>query len=343
MASAIIPGFDEQLTERLDRLCKPPGSLGDLELLARRLCKTQQTISPVTRPRRTVIFAADHGVTCEGVTAWPSEITGSVVRLMQHARTASGVFAGALQSEYEVVDVGLLQPIAADPRAGRLIQARRQAGTKNLLHQAAMSIDEFEFSWQVGRSRATSACDDGCCLVVGGEMGVGNTTSASCLVALLAEVDADRTVGRGAGVDDVGLDRKREVVRLAIRRVHSLGDVDAQRIGCEVGGLEIVALAGFYAQAAELGLTIVLDGFIATAAAMLAEAICPTTRDQMIAAHRSSEPGHGLALAHLGLTPLLNLNLRLGEATGALTALPLVDLAAAMINQMASLDDLSPP
>lgn len=340
VASAMKSEFDEQLEERLDRLCKPPGSLGDLELLARRLCATQRTLSPATKPRRTVIFAADHGVTCEGVSAWPSEVTASVVQMMQRSRTASGVFARALQSEYEVVDVGLIRPIDKGPMNGRLIHASQRAGTGNLLHQAAMSTTDFDHSWDVGRSRAASANQDGCRLVIGGEMGVGNTTSASCLIGLFTEIDSDRIVGRGAGIDDTGLARKREVVRSAIKRVKTLGKVDAKRMGCEVGGLEIVALAGFYAHAAELGLTIVLDGFIATAAAILAEAIRPTTCDQMIAGHRSSEPGHVMALSHLGLTPLLDLNLRLGEASGALVALPLIDLAAAMINQMATLDDL---
>lgn len=336
--------------DRLNRLCKPPGSLGALETLARQLCICQQTGTPQTTPRRAVIFAADHGVVCEGVSAWPSTVTAMVVDLMLQQRTASGVFARHLNCDYQVVDAGLLRP----PRPLR--QDRDQAGlsanaidaidgpqrrcTANLRTGAAMSEADFDRMWEVGAWHARSALADGCRLVIGGEMGIGNTTSASCLISLLTGTSTERIVGRGAGIDDASLARKHEVVLSAVLRVHALGDIGAKRIAYEVGGLEIVALAGFYAVAAELGLTILLDGFISTSAALIAEALSPGSRRQMIAAHRSTEPGHMAALKHLQLNPLLDLNLRLGEATGAFAALPLLDLAAAMINQMATLDEL---
>ncbi len=343
MTDTVTHDYNDLVRDRLNRLCKPPGSLGDLESLAHRLCTTQQTLTPKTTPRRTVVFAADHGVTREGVTAWSSEVTASVVRLMQQQRTASGVFARALQCEYEVVDVGLLHPVESVSSSVQFINAAKRRGTGNLRCEPAMTVDDFDHVWQVGGRRAEAAASDGCHLVVGGEMGIGNTTSASCIVGLLADVDASLVVGRGAGIDDAGLVRKRGVVCDATDRVRSLGDIDAKQVGRQVGGLEIVALAGFYARAADLGLTIVLDGFIATAAAILAESIFQGSAQRMIAGHCSSEPGHRAALSHLGLTPLLDLNFRLGEATGALAALPLIDLAAAMINDMATLDDLENP
>lgn len=333
------------IDDRLNRLCKPPGSLGALESLARQLCLCQQTSAPETTPRRTVIFAADHGVVCEGVTAWPSDVTAMVVDLMVQQRTASGVFAKQLNCDYQVVDAGLLRSPCrvGDTDGDSFIDGVHRRCTANLLRGPAMSADEFDQLWSVGGSRAEIARADGCRLVIGGEMGIGNTTSASCLIGLITGAAPEHIVGRGAGIDDAGLMRKREVVEAAISRVRALGNIDTKRIACEVGGLEIVALAGFYATAAKIGLTILLDGLISTSAALIAEALFPGSRKQMIAAHRSSEPGHMAALEHLELAPLLDLSFRLGEATGALAALPLLDLAAAMINQMATLDELKQP
>jgi nicotinate-nucleotide--dimethylbenzimidazole phosphoribosyltransferase len=197
----------------------------------------------------------------------------------------------------------------------------------------------------VGVDRANAAAAAGCRIVIGGEMGIGNTTSASCIVSLLTNVESGciaSIVGRGAGVDDRGLEKKIAVITDATNRVRSLKNVDAKRIACEVGGLEIVALSGFYTQSAERGMTILLDGFIATSAALLAQAMMPHVTDNMIAGHRSSEPGHQLSLSKLNLSPVLDLGLRLGEATGALTALPLLDLAATMMNEMATLEELKP-
>ncbi|MCG8651783.1 MAG: nicotinate-nucleotide--dimethylbenzimidazole phosphoribosyltransferase, partial [Pirellulales bacterium] len=164
---------------RLETLCKPPGSLGDFERLAVRLCRTQGSLQPVTRPRHLTVFAADHGVSCEGVTAWPSDVSGAVVKVMQTGGTASGVWARELGCSLEVVDVGLLNPVKAlSPRC--LDQAGRR-GTGNLLCEAAMSESDFDHAWQVGVERAETACERGNRLLIGGEMGIGNTTAASCL------------------------------------------------------------------------------------------------------------------------------------------------------------------
>jgi len=203
-----------------------------------------------------------------------------------------------------------------------------------------MQADDFDHAWSVGKDRASKAINAGNKLLIGGEMGIGNTTSASCLVALLTDSDPEVVVGRGAGIDDEGLARKKYVVANAVQRVRSLGKCSPKQIACEVGGLEIVALAGYYAEGAERGATLVLDGFIATAAALVAESIAPGTSRSMIAGHRSLEPGHAIALASLDLKPVLDLQMRLGEATGALASLPLIDLAAAMIREMATLDEL---
>jgi len=371
----------KQISNRLAILCKPPGSLGVLESIAERLCQIQQTLAPVTKPRHVAIFAADHGVVAEGVSAWPSSVTRAVVNLMPSQRTASGVFARELDCTYEVIDVGLNRAINIEPNnpepmalatgldsttigpitpeasaygsgqipystrsstrdSAQLIHAAKRDGTANLLHKPAMQAEDFDHAWSVGKDRAFEAINAGNKLLIGGEMGIGNTTSASCLVALLTDSDPEVVVGRGAGIDDEGLARKKHVVANAVQRVRLLGKCSPKQIACEVGGLEIVALAGYYAEGATRGATLVLDGFIATAAALVAESIAPGTSRSMIAGHRSVEPGHAIALASLDLNPVLDLQMRLGEATGALASLPLIDLAAAMIREMATLDEL---
>jgi nicotinate-nucleotide--dimethylbenzimidazole phosphoribosyltransferase len=328
--------FSKQIADRIDQLCKPPGSLGAIESFAQQLCQIQRTFNPKTKPRHVSIFAADHGVVRQGVTAWPSEVTAAVTEVMGRSRTASGVFAGSLGCSYEVIDIGLLRPCSAP-----VVDAAKRRSTGDLLIEPAMSTADFEHAWQVGVERASTASAAGNRLLIGGEMGIGNTTPASCLIGLLCNVESERIVGRGAGIDDAGLIRKREVVAHAIQRVRSLGDVDPKRIACEVGGLEIVALAGFYYAARCCGCTILLDGLIATSAALLVDAMFPGTRESMIAGHQSAEPGHVTALEQLQLKPVLDLGMRLGEGTGALAALPLLDLAAAMMCDMASLSELN--
>ncbi|XZE34765.1 nicotinate-nucleotide--dimethylbenzimidazole phosphoribosyltransferase [Pirellulaceae bacterium SH501] len=325
----------ESIAAKIDQLCKPPGSLGRIEAIAHHLCRIQRTLTPVTFPRHVCIFAADHGVVQQGVSAWPSEVTAAVTDVMVQGRTASGIFASTLQCGYEVVDVGLLRACNSP-----IIHSAKRRSTGDLMIESAMTLEDFEHAWQSGVARAAKAADAGNRVLIGGEMGIGNTTPASCLIALLCNVESDQVVGRGAGVDNAGLDRKRKVVVAAMKRVRQLGSITPQQIAIEVGGLEIVALAGFYREAAQRGITIVLDGLIATSAAVLANAINPDTCEKMIAGHRSTEPGHLAALEQLKLEPVLDMQLRLGEATGALAALPLLDLAAAMMNGMASLSEL---
>ncbi len=332
----------QDIVAKLDSLCKPPGSLGDLEEIATRLCHIQQTLTPVTRPRHVCIFAADHGVTAEGVSSWPSSVTGAVVEIMRGGRTASGVFARTLGCSYEVVDAGLLKPPADFTGGGAdaLVDANVARGSGNLLREAAMTQSEFEHAFQVGAARCQHAYDRGARFFIGGEMGIGNTTAASCLTGLLCNASAEHITGRGAGAGDAQLQRKQDVIQAAIQRVREMGELPPVETGRQVGGLEIVALAGYFCRSASLRCTILLDGFIATSAALLAAAIKSEVRDYLMPSHLSTEPGHIIALKHLGLHPVLDMHMRLGEATGALTALPLVDLAADMLRDMATLNEL---
>jgi nicotinate-nucleotide--dimethylbenzimidazole phosphoribosyltransferase len=329
----------DAIARHLDQLTKPPGSLGRLEELAVRLCHIQQSLRPVTRPRRLVLFAADHGVVAEGVSAWPSEVTGLMIRNILAGGAASNALARVTGTELILVDVGALS--APLPSRPRYLLARVRPGTGNLAREPALSVAEFDQAWEVGAAQARQAAAEGMRVVAAGEMGIGNTTPASCLAVLLANVPLAQAVGRGAGADDATLERKRAIVDGAVRRTCALEGADIKASIAAVSGLEIAAMAGFYASAAAADLTVVLDGFIATSAALVAERLVPGTRDFLIAAHRSAEPAHAALLAQLGLAAFLDTwELRLGEGTGALLLMPLLDAAAAIVRDMATFDQV---
>jgi nicotinate-nucleotide--dimethylbenzimidazole phosphoribosyltransferase len=329
----------DEVLRHLDRLTKPPGSLGRLEELATRLCVIQGSLCPITRPRRIVLFAGDHGVVAEGVSAWPSEVTGLMVRNIVSGGAASSVLARATQTELVVVDVGAQSPpLPAQPG---YVAARVRDGSRNLAREPALTAAEFDRAWEVGAAQARLAAVEGMRVVAAGEMGIGNTTPAACLAALLADVPVAEAVGRGAGADDAALARKRAIVAEAVSRARETFVSDRKAALAALNGLEIAAMSGFYAAAASAGLTVVLDGFIATSAALVAEFTHPGTREFFIAAHRSAEPGHAAMLTHLGLTPLLDgWQMRLGEGTGALLAMPMLDAAAAIVRDMATFDQV---
>jgi len=328
---------DATIKAHLDNLTKPPGSLGKLEDVAISLCRTQGSLAPRTRPRHLAIFAADHGVVQAGVTAWPSEVTGLMIANILGGGAASSVFAHQTDTTLRLVDVGSGSPTHAPSDGYR--DAKIAESTANLAEGAAMTVDQLEAAFAVGVEEAEWAAISGARLVLAGEMGIGNTTPAACLGVLLCDASPEVMTGRGAGADNVTLSRKLGVVTQASARAAALLKDDPTAAIAEVAGFEIIAMAGFYATAARLGFTILVDGFITTAAALVAEHRAPGTVRHMIAAHCSAEPGHRRMLDHLGLDPLLDWSLRLGEGTGALLALPLVDAAAAMVCDMATFAD----
>lgn len=322
----------DDVQQHLDSLTKPPGSLGRLERLAARLCLIQQSLRPVTRPRRLVLFAADNGVVAEGVTVWPAEVTGLMVQNILAGGAASSVLARSTNTELILVDVGTQSPPLL-PQPG-YVNAKVRSGSRNLAREPAMTVAEFDQAWEVGADQARRAAEDGMRIVAAGEMGIGNSTPAACLTMLLADVPVAHAVGRGAGADDETLARKRAVVELAVERIRSR---DLRSAIAAVCGLEIAALAGFYAASAKAGLPIVLDGFIASSAALVAQQLSPGTQTALIAAHRSAEPGHAALLAKLKLSPYLDgWEMRLGEGSGALLLMPLLDAAAAVVGDMAT-------
>jgi nicotinate-nucleotide--dimethylbenzimidazole phosphoribosyltransferase len=325
--------------EHLDSLAKPRRSLGRLEDAAVRLATIQGTLAPVVRPRRLVLFAGDHGVVARGVSAWPPDVTGLMVGTILAGHAASTALAAAHQCSVRLVDVGVASPSPHTPPAFYR-NARIAAGTQDLSRGPAMTSAELAAAWSVGTEEAIRAVSEGNAVLIAGEMGIGNTTAAACLTMLLADLPVEVAVGRGAGADDAVLARKRAIVAEAVARAAPLLAPDPRAALASVAGFEIVAMAGFFAAGALRGATLLLDGYVATAAALIAERLQPGVSRSMIAAHRSAEPGHGAALARLGLEPLLDWSMRLGEGTGALVALPLLDSAVALLRNVATLSDL---
>lgn len=327
----------DQVWAHLDALAKPRRSMGRLEEIAVELALTQRGLDPCTRPRQIVLFAGDHGCVADGVSAWPSEVTGIMVSAILAGRATSTALAAASDCALRLVDVGVAAPRPAAPPAF-FRDARIAEGTASMAQGPAMDPDQFRAAWVVGEEEADRAVDQGARLLLAGEMGIGNTTPAAALTALLVDLPAEAAVGRGAGADEAVVATKVEVVRTAVGRARARLTDDPVAAIAAVAGYEIAAMAGFYARGAERGVTLLLDGYVTTAAALIAERLRPGTASAMIAGHRSAEPGHGAALDHLGLRPILEWEMRLGEGSGALTALPLLDAAAALLRNVARLD-----
>lgn len=326
----------DDIRAHLDALAKPRGAMGRLEALATELALTQRRIDARTSPRRAVLFAADHGCVGEGVSAWPSEVTAMMVATILSGRATSNALASAADCPLRLVDVGMIGTRVDGPAFSR--DARVADGTEPLGAGPAMTVAQFDAAWAVGADEAMRAIDEGAVLLIAGEMGIGNTTPAACLTALLTGIDPQAAVGRGAGADDAVLAAKRGVVTAATARAQAMAD--PREAIASVAGYEIAAMAGFYATGAARGVTLLLDGYVSTAAALIAERLAPGSVRAMIAGHRSAEPGHGAALAALGLAPVLEWEMRLGEGSGALTALPLLDAAAALLNDVVRLDQI---
>jgi nicotinate-nucleotide--dimethylbenzimidazole phosphoribosyltransferase len=326
----------DRAAARLDRLTKPRHSLGRLEWIATHLCAIQETLAPRSRRRRIVVFAGDHGVAEEGVSAYPSVVTAQMVGNFLRGGAAINVLAREAGADVCVVDVGVASPIDSTGGAAAFLSRRVRAGTQNMACDAAMSIDEMTLAINAGIDVADAAAVDGVALLACGDMGIGNTTAASAMTAALVGVPASGVIGRGTGIDDAALERKREVVARALRVNRPAGDpLEVLRT---VGGLEIAAMTGAYLSAARHRIAIVGDGFIATAAVLVASALRPAVLDYWFPGHQSSEPGHRVQLAHLGRPPLLDLDMRLGEGTGAALAMQVIGAAAAVMNGMTTFD-----
>jgi len=333
------------------QLTKPPGSLGRLEELAIWYAGVRGQF-PVANPGRgeLFVFAADHGVTAEGVSAYPAEVTAAMVRNFRAGGAAVNVLARQCGLAVTVVDVGVNRPAMGlvsagpssverrDPSAASpsFFSARVRAGTRNFRREPAMTHAEAGAAHAVGMRLAAEAAARGADLLMGGDMGIGNTTAAAALLCAFGGDDPEAVVGRGTGVDDAGLGRKAEVIRDALD-MHRPNREDALAVLAAVGGLEIAALAGLMHGGAAHRLPVIVDGFIAGAAALVATRLAPAVRDFLLLSHLSAERGAGRLAALLGgPPPLVDLGLRLGEGTGATLAVPLLRAAVALQNEMAT-------
>ena len=330
--------WEERAVARQARLTMPPGSLGRLLELGRQLAGLQRTDRPEGHPALIAVLAADHGVACEGVSAYPSEVTGQMVANYLHGGAAVNVLARRVGATVRVADLGVAHWPSEVESHEALVRCPLAPGTANFLHGPAMSRADAFQAFETGLELADRWMGEvGPRVVALGEMGIGNSTTAAALIAALTGASATEVVGRGTGVDDRGLARKRDVVAQAVR-VHTSNLRDDWDWFARLGGFEILGLAGLAIGAAKHRALVVLDGLISTSAGLVATRICPAVRDYLVAAHQGTEPGHGVALAALGLTPLLNLELRLGEGTGAALALPLIASAADILREMATFE-----
>lgn len=322
----------KQAQVRLDRLTKPLGSLGRLEELAAQYVAITGEIKP-TIPRGVVFtFAADHGVALEGVSAYPREVTPQMVLNFLRGGAGVNVLARHAGVDVRVVDIGVDYEFGTVPG---LFDRKIMKGTRNLSVEPAMTRNQAEQSLLVGIELATDAVREGVGLIGTGEMGIGNTTPSAAITAVMTRRAVADVTGRGTGIDEAGHARKVRVIQTALDR-HRLDPTDSLDVLAKVGGLEIGGLAGLILGAAAARIPVVLDGFIAGAAALIAVGLQPSCRDYLIASHRSVEEGHRVLLDHLSLKPLLDLDLRLGEGTGACLGIDLVYAAIKIFTEMAT-------
>ncbi len=324
----------QEARDRQAQLTKPAGALGVLEDVSVQLAGIQRCCPPRSLARPVVaVFAGDHGVHAQGVTPWPQEVTASMIENFRAGGAAVNVLARQAGADVYVVDMGVATDLVAGPG---LLDHKIRKGTSDLATGPAMSRDEALRGILAGASVAHSLVDEGYDCLLTGDMGIANTTPSAALVAALTGADPARVVGRGTGVDDPTLARKIEVVSRALRERPVSDDPVATL--ASVGGFEHAGLTGFLLGAAGRGVPVVLDGVIAGAAALVAAALAPDVVGSCFAGHRSVEPGHAVALAQLGLRPVVDLDLRLGEGTGAVLAFPIVESAGAVLREMATFD-----
>jgi nicotinate-nucleotide--dimethylbenzimidazole phosphoribosyltransferase len=334
---ALDSGLQLALRQAVDGKAKPPGSLGRLEALAVQIGLIQGRIDPRVDGAVVLVFAGDHGLNAEGVSAYPSAITAAMVGMFLSGRATVSAFAAATDVRVKVVDAG----VDADlPPTDALIDAKIARGTANAAREPAMTREACAAALDRGYAIAQAAAREGADAIALGEMGIGNTASASLLLHRLGPAPLEACIGAGAGHDAVGLARKTEVLQRAAARTDASEPFEVLR---QFGGYEIAMMAGAALGAAALRRPVVVDGFIATAAALAAIRLQPALREYCIFAHSSAERGHRLMLDLLGAEPLLDLNLRLGEGTGAVLAMPLLRAAARMVTDVANLAEVLGP
>ncbi len=322
----------EQARARHNQLTKPLGSLGALEEVGIRLAAIYGIVKPKVTGRGVVIFAADHGVTQAGVSAYPKAVTEQMVLNFLRGGAAINALSQTHNVEMLIVDVG----VDADfPEHPKLLKRKIARGTKNMLEAPAMTHEELNQALGVGIEAANFMIDKGVNLIAGGDMGIGNTTSATAMISVLTGLSPAELTGRGTGVDDEGLRRKIDVIEKVIELHEVKQEEPLELLRC-VGGLELAALTGFYVASSERSVAVVLDGFVSHAAALVAVWLNPNVKEYLFASHTSQNEQHRKRFEMLGVKPVFNFTLRLGEGTGAVLAMPVIESAASILGSMAT-------
>ena len=333
-------GWMEKAMERTARLVMPPRALGRLHEFSERLCGIQRTLSPSIQRKAFLVMAGDHGVVAEGVSAFPQEVTPEMIRTFINGGAGINVLARQVGAEITVVDMGVVPDLdPAEFDAGdRLLIRKVDNGTANLAVGPAMSRKNAEEAVLRGYRVASELIARGVQIIGTGDMGIGNTTPSAAIGAVITGRSLDEMVGRGTGVDDEGLNRKKAAIQNGIR-INAPDPKDGLDVLAKVGGYEIGGIAGIVLAGADHGCPVVVDGFISTAGALIAHCLCSHVTDYIFAGHCSEEPGHNLMLKHLNLEPILNLGMRLGEGTGGALAMNILDGAVNIFKDMATFEE----
>ncbi|ETX11255.1 nicotinate-nucleotide--dimethylbenzimidazole phosphoribosyltransferase [Marinomonas ushuaiensis DSM 15871] len=330
--------IESALQQKIDNKTKPLGALGELESIAFQLGKIQNSITPDVSKAKMIVFAADHGVVAQGISLFPQEVTPQMVMNFLLGGAAVSVFCDQHNVPLRVVDVGVNAKLDEHP----LLGARKVAfSSKDFSQEAAMTSAEAVQAIQAGVYEANLAIDDGVNLLMFGEMGIGNTCVSSCMMTALIGISAADSAGRGTGLDPAGVSHKASIIEQSLQRAEqatgqAMTDWNAQTLAEQVGGFEILAMAGAMLQSAERQTAFVVDGFICSVALLFAQKVEPNVREFAVFAHQSNEKAHKTLLEHFNAEPILSLDLRLGEGSGAILAYPLIQSACVFLNKMAS-------
>lgn len=333
------PKWQQAARDHIEKLAIPPWSLGQLLVIGEQLSGIQRTIRPNVDKKMVITMAGDHGVVAEGVSAFPQEVTPQMVGNFVKGGAGINILAKAAGAEVIVVDMGVAVDMPELVAKGAIIDCKIDYGTKNFYKEPAMTRDQAIAALEAGINVAAKVIEEqGINLLATGDMGIGNTTPSAAILAVMAEYPVSSVTGRGTGIDNTALLNKIKVIRESIN-YHQPDKNDPIDVLAKVGGFEIAGIAGVILGASYLKVPVLVDGFISTAGALIAKALCPQSLDYMIPSHQSEEPGHQLMWQALGLRPLLNLNFRLGEGTGAAVAMHLVESSACIMNDMLTFED----
>ncbi|PID45612.1 MAG: nicotinate-nucleotide--dimethylbenzimidazole phosphoribosyltransferase [Proteobacteria bacterium] len=325
--------FNEKIQQVIDNKTKPIGALGKLETLAKQIANVQQTLTPTLKQPTILTFAGDHGAAKAGVSAYPQEVTFQMVMNFLNGGAAINVFCKQNDIKLHVIDAGVNFDFAGTPG---LIDAKVANGTASYITEKAMTEAQLQACFDKSAKIVADVATEGCNIIGFGEMGIGNTASASLLMSAMCQLPLERCIGRGTGLDDEGMHRKFELLSAA--QVLHGPITDPHQVMQTYGGFEVAQICGGMLAAQQHGMMIMVDGFIATAAYLIAVAINPALKNHAIFCHTSGENGHRLMLDHLKIEPLVSLGMRLGEGTGCAVAYPLIKSAVAFLNEMASFE-----